>query len=67
MIAQGETLGLFSLSVLKADQIYEIKKQLAVTIAEQISAVIANLTLREKLQAQSIRDPLTGLFNLVWV
>jgi PAS domain S-box-containing protein len=67
MIAQGETLGLFSLSVLKADQIYKIKKQLAVTIAEQISAVIANLTLREKLQAQSIRDPLTGLFNLVWV
>ena len=63
MIAQGETLGLFSLSVLKADQLYEIKKQLAVTISEQISAVIANLTLREKLQDQSIRDPLTGLFN----
>lgn len=63
MIAQGETLGLLSLSVFKSDQIDESKKQLAVTIAEQISSVIANLTLREKLQAQSIRDPLTSLLN----
>ena len=38
-------------------------KQLAINIAEQISSVIANLTLREKLEFQSIRDPLTGLFN----
>jgi diguanylate cyclase (GGDEF)-like protein/PAS domain S-box-containing protein len=63
LIAQGETLGLFSLSVFKIDQLGESKKQLAVTIAEQISSVIANLSLREKLQAQSVRDPLTGLFN----
>ncbi|PZV23982.1 MAG: hypothetical protein DCF12_18145 [Snowella sp.] len=63
LIAQGETLGLFSLSVFKVDQLGEAQKQLAVTIAEQTSSAIANLMLREKLQLQSIRDPLTGLFN----
>lgn len=63
LIAQGETLGLFSLSVFKVDQLGESQKQLAVTISEQMSSAIANLMLREKLQLQSIRDPLTGLFN----
>ena len=63
LIAQGETLGLFSLSFFKVDQLAETKKQLIVNIAEQISSVIANLTLREKLEFQSIRDPLTNLFN----
>ena len=63
LIAQGETLGLFSLSVFKVDQLGESHKQLAVTISEQMSSAIANLMLREKLQLQSIRDPLTGLFN----
>ena len=63
LIAQGETLGLFSLSVFKVDQLGESQKQLAATISEQMSSAIANLLLREKLQLQSIRDPLTGLFN----
>jgi diguanylate cyclase (GGDEF)-like protein/PAS domain S-box-containing protein len=63
LIAQGETLGLFSLSVFKVDQLGERQKQLAVTISEQMSSAIANLMLREKLEFQSIRDPLTGLFN----
>ena len=33
------------------------------TIAEVLAMGLANLTLRESLRAQSIRDPLTGLFN----
>jgi len=32
-------------------------------VAEQISLAFANLTLRETLKYQSVRDPLTGLFN----
>jgi len=37
--------------------------RLSVGAAEQISLAIANLQLRDKLRSQSIRDPLTGLFN----
>jgi diguanylate cyclase (GGDEF)-like protein len=36
---------------------------MAVLIAEQLAMAMANLQLREQLRQQSIRDPLTGLFN----
>lgn len=39
------------------------KRQLARTVAEQLSLAIANLGLRETLQRQSTRDSLTGLYN----
>src|SRR3546814_16182908 len=32
-------------------------------VAEQLSMALSNLSLRESLRLQSIRDPLTGLFN----
>jgi diguanylate cyclase (GGDEF)-like protein len=35
----------------------------AVLIGEQLSMSLANMQLREQLRNQSIRDPLTGLFN----
>jgi diguanylate cyclase (GGDEF)-like protein len=41
----------------------ESKQQLAKTVAEQIALALANLKLKETLRIQSIRDPLTGLFN----
>ncbi|NEQ33594.1 MAG: diguanylate cyclase [Leptolyngbya sp. SIO4C5] len=63
MIAQGETLGLLHLSAENAEALPESKQQLARTVAEQIALALANLHLRETLQHQSIRDPLTGLFN----
>lgn len=63
MIAQGETIGLLYLCATTPNQLTEIRQQLARTISEQLSLAIANLTLRETLQNQSIRDPLTGLFN----
>lgn len=37
--------------------------QRAAVFAEQVGMALANLQLREKLRNQSIRDPLTGLFN----
>lgn len=40
----------------------DLRKRSAI-LAEQLSMVLANLALREKLRDQSIRDPLTGLFN----
>lgn len=63
MVAQGETIGLLFLYSPNLDRLGEIKQQLARTVAEQASLAIANLRLRETLQNQSIRDPLTGLFN----
>jgi diguanylate cyclase (GGDEF)-like protein len=41
----------------------ESKRHLATAVAENIALALANLQLREELHAQSIRDPLTGLFN----
>ncbi len=63
MIAQGEALGMLYLSSLESGTAIEAKQQLAVTVAEHISLALANIKLREKLEHQSIRDPLTGLFN----
>ncbi|MGB3312763.1 MAG: PAS domain S-box protein [Nodosilinea sp.] len=63
MIAQGETLGLFYLSTEDPETILEAKQQLARTLAEQVGMAIANLRLHETLKNQSIRDPLTGLYN----
>jgi diguanylate cyclase (GGDEF)-like protein/PAS domain S-box-containing protein len=71
LAAQGETLGVLCLMLppaAKASQ-NEIDEQLLVlkrqggAVGERISLALANLRLREVLRTQSIRDPLTGLFN----
>jgi len=69
MMAQGETVGILNIRHLKnpADndqaRYFEAQKQLATTVAEHIALALANLRLRQKLREQSIRDPLTELFN----
>jgi diguanylate cyclase (GGDEF)-like protein/PAS domain S-box-containing protein len=63
MMAQGETMGLLYLSSPNAGEFSESKHQLARTVSEHLSLALANLKLRETLHNQSIRDPLTGLFN----
>ena len=69
LIAQGDTLGVLRLGYLtkvvhdaqKFDQSTE--QRLGVAAASQIALSLASLRLRESLRDQSIRDPLTGLFN----
>ena len=39
------------------------QEQLAVTLSEQIALALSNIRLRENLRQQTIRDPLTGLYN----
>jgi len=39
------------------------KKQLLVTFSQRVAMALSNFRLRQKLQEQSIRDPLTGLYN----
>ncbi len=65
ILAHGETVGLMSLMATEnaeCKKFQEIRK-LAQMCAEQISLAIANVRLRDQLHHQSIRDPLTGLFN----
>ena len=69
MIAQGDSLGVLTIddSALcpsaEHPRLLRRKQELATTVAEQISLAFANLMLRETLKYQSVRDPLTGLFN----
>lgn len=62
MMAQGKAIGL--LYLYHTEQNFSrAKQQLAQTVAEHLSLALANLKLRETLQAQSIIDPLTNLYN----
>jgi diguanylate cyclase (GGDEF)-like protein len=66
ILAHGETVGLLHLkfsgdAVPAASHIDD--RRLGTVCAEQISLAIANVKLRDQLRDQSIRDPLTGLFN----
>jgi diguanylate cyclase (GGDEF)-like protein/PAS domain S-box-containing protein len=63
MMAQGEALGMLYLTSQQEGQFTKSKQQLASRISEHIALALANLKLREALQQQSTRDPLTGLFN----
>jgi diguanylate cyclase (GGDEF)-like protein/PAS domain S-box-containing protein len=69
LMAQGVSLGIFHIRFLscakegrEAGEL-EDKQRLAMTIAENLALALANLKLREILQNQAIRDPLTGLYN----
>jgi GAF domain-containing protein len=63
MMAQGEALGMLHFHSQQKGQLTAAKQQLASAVAERIALALANLRLTEALQQQSIRDPLTGLFN----
>ena len=67
LVAQGEALGVLYLSskvtAPGADAMPAAKQRLAEAVAAQLALGLANVKLREILRNQSIRDPLTGLFN----
>lgn len=64
LTAHGNTLGVLHISIPDNRQKeWENRKQLAQAVAEQVSLSLANIQLRERLQHQSVRDPLTGLYN----
>jgi diguanylate cyclase (GGDEF)-like protein len=61
LLAQGEVLGI--LHVTSEEPLSDDFRKRGEIVGEQLSMALANLALREKLRNQSIRDPLTGLFN----
>lgn len=72
LAAQGETLGVLCVencsvpagsAVEPESDRGEVLERQITAVGERISLALANLRLREVLRAQSIRDPLTGLFN----
>lgn len=66
IIAHGDTVGLLHIRFdrLAADSAHMTQSaQFAIRCGEHISMAIANVKLRDELHEQSVRDPLTGLFN----
>jgi diguanylate cyclase (GGDEF)-like protein/PAS domain S-box-containing protein len=68
MMAQGEALGILHLQALDTGMpdgfgATDALKPLVVAVADHLALGLANIKLRETLRSQSIRDPLTGLFN----
>jgi diguanylate cyclase (GGDEF)-like protein len=61
LLANGELLGALHLSSM--DTLPQQLAERAAVFGEQVALALANLRLRETLRNQSIRDPLTGLFN----
>lgn len=61
LIAQGSQLGLLYLS--SHDDAFLARLDLVKTAAEQLSMALSSLDLQARLRVQSIREPLTGLFN----
>ena len=63
LAAQGRSIGVVHFQSYDAQPLPEALLLLANMFAEEVGLSIANLRLREALRNQSIRDPLTGLFN----
>jgi diguanylate cyclase (GGDEF)-like protein len=70
LLAQGEIMGVLTISVPDSELpsvsdvgVIDPLRQTALMFGEHISIWMANFNLRENLRHQSIRDPLTNLFN----
>lgn len=71
VLGPNETIGLLHVRFDASDSalepaphaLWDEREQLEVTAAEYLGLALVNLRLRTALQQQSIRDPLTGLFN----
>jgi diguanylate cyclase (GGDEF)-like protein/PAS domain S-box-containing protein len=72
MVAQGNTIGVLQLEFTSnggnlhqfpTESLRDSRQSLAVSAASNLALSLASLQLRETLREQSIRDPLTRLFN----
>ena len=68
LVSKGDVLGFLYLRPSGASASAEVPPPahvhyLAMTVADQCALTLSNLILRDRLRQQSIRDPLTGLFN----
>jgi len=65
MMARGEVHGLLVLAFNGEDQFDKLMsiRRLGRALADSMSLALSNISLRETLRTQSLRDPLTGLYN----
>ena len=64
IMAQGESLGILHFQATdEAPAMADSELSFKTTFAGQVGLSVANIRLREALRAQSIKDPLTGLYN----
>ncbi|MBI4877120.1 MAG: diguanylate cyclase [Acidobacteria bacterium] len=63
LAASGERLSIIHLQTGAGTPLPGAKQRVLETVGEHLALAVANLRLREHLRGQSIRDPLTGLFN----
>lgn len=63
LVSLGESIGVLYFQMIDAGEISESITLMVNMFAKQVGLSIANLRLREALRNQSIRDPLTGVFN----
>jgi diguanylate cyclase (GGDEF)-like protein/PAS domain S-box-containing protein len=63
LLAHGEAIGVLNFQMIELGELPQAVMSLANMFAEQVSLSVANIQLREALRNESIRDPLTGLYN----
>jgi diguanylate cyclase (GGDEF)-like protein len=65
MMARGQVHGLLILAIEAEDAFKQLHgvRRVARALADSMSLALSNIALREKLRTQSLRDPLTGLYN----
>ena len=64
ILAQGESMGILHFQATDdAPTLADSEMSFKTTFAGQVGLSVANIRLREALRAQSIKDPLTGLYN----
>lgn len=68
LMADGETLGLFHVQAERIDPdpasgLSADERRRAADVAERLALPLANIQLRDRLLNQSVRDPLTGVYN----
>jgi diguanylate cyclase (GGDEF)-like protein/PAS domain S-box-containing protein len=63
LLSNGEATGVLHFQMIEAGEMSEAVLLLVNMFAEQVNLSLANVRLREALRLQSIRDPLTGLYN----
>ena len=63
LMSQGGAAGVVHFQIVDSGALSEAVMLMANMFAEQVGLSVANLRLREALRDQSVRDPLTGLYN----
>jgi len=63
LTSQGAVLGLLHVAAPAGSMLSDMERAAVESVAEHLAVVLHGLELRETLRVQSLRDPLTGLYN----